>query len=70
MMPCAAKSTACWPDPHLRSIVVDGTCTGIAGRQPGLAARRGRLLAGLADAADQDVVDGPRVDAGALDQRA
>ena len=28
MIPCAANSTACWPDPHFRSMVTDGTWTG------------------------------------------
>ena len=28
MMPCAAKCTACWLEPHLRSMVVEGTCSG------------------------------------------
>ena len=61
--PCAANSTACWPEPHLRSMVTDGTWVGEPGGEPGLPARGRGLLAGLADAADQHVVDGRRVDA-------
>ena len=67
-MPCTANSRACWPEPHLRSIVTDGHVDRVAGREPGLAARRAGLLAGLADAADHEVLDGPGVDAGAVHQ--
>ncbi len=61
-MPAAANSTACWPEPHLRSIVTDGTDVGqpaaSSACRPGVAG----LLAGLAHAADEDVVDQGRVD--------
>ena len=68
MIPWAANSTACWPDPHLRSMVTDGTWTGKPAEshacRPGVAG----LLTGLADAADHDVLDGARVDPGAFDE--
>ena len=66
MTPCAAKCTACWEEPHCRSMVTPGHVVGQPGDQP----RRARDVAGLrADrvaAAHDHVVDGARVDAGAL----
>lgn len=56
MMAWAAKCTACWLEPHLRSMVVEGTW---AGRPAASQARRpgARLLAGLADAAADHIID-------------
>ena len=66
MTPCAAKCTACCDEPHCRSMVTPGHVVGQPGHQP----RRARDVAGLrADgvaAAEDHVVDGARVDAGAV----
>ena len=64
----AAKLTACWAEPHWRSI---GRRRGLdrqARLEPGVAADVEALLAELLDAAGDHVADLGRVDAGALDQ--
>ena len=60
---CAAKFTACWPEPQKRFSVTPGHLDRPAGREHRAARDVGALLAGLGDAADDDVVDFPRIDA-------
>ena len=67
--PCAAKWIACWDEPHWRSTDVPGTSTGKPGGEPAVACDVDALLADLADATGDDVVDLKRVDAAALDDR-
>ena len=66
----AAELIACSPDPHSRLTVCPPTSTGKSGeeqRHPGDVAV---VLAGLVGAAEDDVLDERRVDAGAVDDRA
>ena len=65
----AAKCTACCDEPHWRSMVVPGHLLGQAGGEPARAGDVAGLRADGVDAAEHDVVDGDRVDAGALDER-
>ena len=69
MTSAAAKWAACCDDPHCLSIVTPGHALGQAGREPGGARDVERLGADLVDAAEDHVVDGGGVDAGALDER-
>ena len=65
----AAKWIDCCEEPHWRSMVTAGTLSRQLRGQHRVAADVEGLLAGLADAAHDDVVDRGRVDAGAVDQR-
>ena len=53
---------ACCPDPHCRSTVTPVTSSGEPGGEHRVASDVERLLAGLAHAAEDDVVDQGRVD--------
>ena len=64
----AAKLTACWAEPHWRSIVVAGVSIGRPGLEPGVAADVDPLLAELLGAAGDHVAGLGRVDPGALEQ--
>ena len=66
----AAKWMACWADPHWRSIGGAGHVLGQAGGQPAGAGDVAGLAADGVDAAEHDVLDRARVDAGALDEGA
>ena len=66
---CAAKCTACCDEPHWRSTVVPGTCSGQPGGEPAGAGDVAGLRADGVDAAEDDVLDRAGVDAGAVDQR-
>ena len=66
---CAAKCSACCEMPHWRSMLTAGTLSGSVGGQHHVAADVEALLADLADAADDDVVDRRRVDAGTRRER-
>ena len=66
----AARLTACWAEPHCRSIVVADVSIGKPVLQPGVAADVQALRAELHDAAGDHVLDLAGVDAGALDHRA
>ena len=68
MTPCAAKCTACWEEPHWRSMVTPGTWSGRPGDEPGRAGDVARLGADGVAAAEDHVVDGARVDTGATHQ--
>ena len=66
--PWAAKCTACCEEPHWRSMVTPGTSSGSpAASQAGPGDVAG-LRPDRVEAAEDDVLDGGRVDAGALDQ--
>ena len=67
---CAAKCTACWDEPHWRSTVTPGTASGRPGRQPRGPRDVARLRPDRVHAAEHHVVDGQRIDAGAVQQRA
>ena len=67
---CAAKWTACCEEPHCRSTVTPGTVLGQARRQPAGPGDVAGLRPERVDAAEDHVVDGRRVDAGAREQRA
>ena len=64
----AAKLTACWAEPHWRSIVVAGVSIGRPASSQALRPMLIALLAELLHAAGDDVLDLGGVDAGALDQ--
>ena len=66
---CAAKCSACCDEPHCRSMVTAGTLSGSLEASTTLRPSAKALLAGLADAADDHVLDRRRIDAGALDER-
>ena len=66
--PWAAKCTACCDEPHWRSMVVPGTCSGSPATSQHGAGDVAGLGADGVDAAEHDVLDGARVDAGAVDQ--
>ncbi len=63
--PCRHQVADCWPEPHWASMVVAGVL-GEPGVQPGRADHVVGLLAGLGDAAADDLVDQLRVDPGPL----
>ena len=65
---CAAKWTACWAEPHWRSIGGAGHVLGEAGDEPAGAGDVAGLRADAVDVAEHDVVDRAGIDAGALDQ--
>ncbi len=68
--PAAAKWTDCWLEPHWRSTVTPGTDCGQPAAEHGAAGDVERLLADLADAAPDHVVDLGRVgQPGALRER-
>ena len=62
------KWLACWAEPHWQSTVVAADSYGQPGAQPGVAGDVGGLLAGLGDAAPDDLLDRSGVDARLLDQ--
>ena len=68
--PCAAKCMACCAEPHWRSMVVPGTCSGSPAASQHVRAMSPACGPIAVDAAEHHVVDRARVDAGALDQRA
>ena len=69
MVPAATMSCTrcadCWPEPHCASIGGGAGVLGQPGVQPGAADHVVGLLAGLGDAAADDLLDQLRVDAGA-----
>ena len=65
----AARPVACWLEPHCVSTVVAAVVEREPGREPRGAGDVERLLAGLADAAADDLLDLGRVDTGPVDQR-
>jgi hypothetical protein len=66
---CAAKCTACWAEPHWRSIVTPRDVLGQPTDERARAGDVARLRADRVEAAEHDVVDGVRVDLRALHQR-
>ena len=56
---------ACWPEPHCASTMVPPVCCARPGVQPGAAHHAVGLLAGLGDAAGDDLVDEVGVEPGA-----
>ena len=66
---CAAKCTACCDEPHCRSTVVPGTSSGKPATSQQVRAMSPACGPMRVDAAEHDVVDRGRVDAGALDER-
>ena len=66
---CAAKCTACWDEPHCRSTVTPGTASGRPAASHAVRAMSPGLRADRVHAAEDDVVDGQRIDAGAVQQR-
>ena len=69
MTACAAKCSACWDEPHCRSIVTAGTLSGSLEAITRVASEGEGLLSCLADAAHDHILHGGRIDAGAIDQR-
>ena len=61
MTACAAKCTACWLDPHCRSMVVPGTSSGNPAASQAGAGDVAGLRADRVDAAEDDVLDGRRI---------
>ena len=66
---CAAKCTACWAEPHWRSTVVPGTCSGSPATSQHVRAMSPACGPMLSTLPKIDVVDRAGVDPGALDQR-
>ena len=65
----ATRCAACWAEPHWASSVSAARRVGQPGVQPGRAGDVVGLLAGLRDAAAEDLLDLARVDAGPFDDR-
>ena len=59
---CAAKCTACWLEPHCRSIGRAGHLLGQTGGEPARARDVARLRTDRVDAAEEHVLDRDRVD--------
>ena len=66
---CAANVTACWLDPHCRSTVTPGTCSGRPATSATVRANIAGLGADRVDAAVDDILDRRWVDIGALHHR-
>ena len=66
----ATRWVACWAEPHWASMVVPAVCWGRPACSQARRTSALRLLAGLRDAAADDLLDRVGVDAGAVDQRA
>lgn len=64
----AAKCTACWDEPHWRSTVTPGTSSGRPAASHAVRAMSAGLRPDGVEAAEDDVVDGGRVDPGAGDE--
>ena len=64
----AAKCTACWEEPHCRSTVTPGTASGSPAASQAVLAMSPGLRADRVHAAEDHVVHGQRVHAGAVQQ--